>query len=113
MRSQCAVLVAALAWGCSGDEERPPELVTTGVENPKTCSQIRGGAPEKGRVLLSGEVARCEPDGLACALDDVSAFDGVCEPEKAAEGSCEQAFWILTCEERPEAGAPKDAGSTD
>ncbi len=113
MRGQCALLLAALAWGCSGDEERPPELVGTGVDNPKTCSQIRTGTPQKGRVVLSGEVARCEPDGLACALNDVSSFGGVCDPQKAVEASCEQAFWILTCVERPDAGAPLDAGGAD
>ena len=83
------------------------------LKTPRPAARSGGGTPEKGRVLLAGEVARCEPDGLACALDDVANFDAVCDAQKAVEASCEQAFWILTCVERPDAGAPKDAGGAD
>jgi hypothetical protein len=91
---------------CSVEERRPDGLQPFPVDDSKTCSQVRSGSAQKGRVLVAGEIARCFPDGLSCALDDVSAFDGVCDAQMAVEARCEQGFWILTCTDRPEAGSP-------
>ncbi|HMR12001.1 MAG TPA: hypothetical protein PKA88_39740 [Polyangiaceae bacterium] len=101
-----ASLTALLLLHCSGEEQRPKELLPFPIDNSKSCSQVRGGSAQKGRVIVDGEIARCFPDGLACAVDDVSAFDGVCDGEKAVEARCEQGFWALTCTDRGDSGTP-------
>ena len=82
-----------VAWGCGGEDERPPRLEPRPQPHPFSCAEIQGGMiREDGVVLVAGSEAACAADGLECPLFSDTSCDGGLHVAHCAAG-----LWLALC----------------
>ncbi len=99
------LLAAAMAFGCSNSQEHPPEYTAPGIDNPRSCSEVRKGSTDGNQLLVDGVPANCPTSGLICPLQGASGFDGFCSGNDVPVGLCQSTQWALGCVPEPDAGA--------
>lgn len=91
-----AALACALALGCQGEEEHPPEYRPP-YRKPLSCAELR----QSGFPLSVDQEPACAADGLTCPLSSDAGCDA---GEPLAR--CINKTWVLGCSANADAASP-------
>lgn len=105
-------MFALFLCACGSDEFDVPKPYSGSLpKNPRSCADVRDqGEATASEVSIDGITAECVGEGVACSVDGLPGFSGVCF-SGVPNAVCEKQRWTLKCDLDGGSTTPVDAAA--